>query len=85
MARPWHDWAPDLAQPGDRAAGSRGGGVRPSTSGSSTSSPARSGWRAKGDHLDLLPIFDFTLTHNLGVSLGMFPRPRARCAGGWSG
>ena len=31
------------------------------------------GLRAEGDHLDLLPIFDFTLTHNLGVSLGMFP------------
>jgi signal peptidase II len=25
-----------------------------------------------GDHLDLLPFFDFTLTHNYGVSLGMF-------------
>ena len=24
-----------------------------------------------GDHLDLLPFFDFTLTHNYGVSLGM--------------
>ena len=31
------------------------------------------GLRAEGDHLDLLPIFDFTLTHNIGVSLGMFP------------
>jgi signal peptidase II len=26
----------------------------------------------EGDHLDLLPFFDFTLTHNYGVSLGMF-------------
>ena len=25
------------------------------------------------DHLDLLPFFDLTRTHNLGVSLGMFP------------
>ena len=25
-----------------------------------------------GDHLDLLPFFDFTLTRNYGVSLGMF-------------
>jgi signal peptidase II len=24
-----------------------------------------------GDHLDLLPFFDFTRTHNFGVSLGM--------------
>jgi len=31
------------------------------------------GLTAEGDHLDLLPFFDFTLTHNLGVSLGMFP------------
>ena len=30
------------------------------------------GLTREGDHLDLLPIFDFTLTHNLGVSLGMF-------------
>ena len=30
------------------------------------------GLTQEGDHLDLLPIFDFTLTHNLGVSLGMF-------------
>ena len=27
----------------------------------------------EGDHLDLLPFFDFTLTYNVGVSLGMFP------------
>ena len=27
---------------------------------------------AEGDHLDLLPFFDFTRTHNYGVSLGMF-------------
>jgi len=27
----------------------------------------------EGDHLDLLPFFDFTRTHNIGVSLGMFP------------
>lgn len=27
----------------------------------------------EGDHLDLLPFFDFTRTHNYGVSLGMFP------------
>jgi signal peptidase II len=26
-----------------------------------------------GDHYDLLPFFDFTLTHNYGVSLGMIP------------
>lgn len=26
----------------------------------------------KGDHLDLLSFFDFTRTHNFGVSLGMF-------------
>ena len=25
------------------------------------------------DHMDLLPFFDLTRTHNLGVSLGMFP------------
>ena len=31
------------------------------------------GLAREGDHLDLLPIFDFTLTHNIGVSLGMFP------------
>ena len=31
------------------------------------------GLRYEGDHYDLLPFFDFTLTHNLGVSLGMFP------------
>ena len=31
------------------------------------------GLTREGDHLDLLPIFDFTLTHNIGVSLGMFP------------
>ena len=30
------------------------------------------GLRAEGDHLDLLPFFDFTRTHNYGVSLGMF-------------
>ena len=30
------------------------------------------GLRYEGDHLDLLPIFDFTRTHNFGVSLGMF-------------
>ena len=30
------------------------------------------GLTREGDHLDLLPIFDFTLTHNIGVSLGMF-------------
>jgi len=30
------------------------------------------GLTAEGDHLDLLPIFDFTRTHNYGVSLGMF-------------
>ena len=30
------------------------------------------GLRAEGEHLDLLPIFDFTRTHNYGVSLGMF-------------
>ena len=29
------------------------------------------GLTAEGDHLDLLPIFDFTRTHNYGVSLGM--------------
>jgi signal peptidase II len=26
----------------------------------------------QGDHLDLLPFFDLTRTHNFGVSLGMF-------------
>jgi signal peptidase II len=26
-----------------------------------------------GDHYDLLPFFDFTLTHNYGVSLGLVP------------
>ena len=31
------------------------------------------GLAREGDHLDLLPFFDFTLTHNLGVSLGYFP------------
>ena len=31
------------------------------------------GLRVEGDHLDLLPMFDFTRTHNVGVSLGMFP------------
>jgi len=31
------------------------------------------GLEVEGDHLDLLPFFDFTLTHNLGVSLGYFP------------
>jgi signal peptidase II len=31
------------------------------------------GLTVEGDHLDLLPIFDFTRTHNYGVSLGMFP------------
>jgi signal peptidase II len=30
------------------------------------------GLTVEGDHLDLLPIFDFTRTHNYGVSLGMF-------------
>jgi len=30
------------------------------------------GLRFEGDHLDLLPFFDLTRTHNLGVSLGMF-------------
>ena len=30
------------------------------------------GLRVEGDHFDLLPIFDFTRTHNYGVSLGMF-------------
>ena len=30
------------------------------------------GLTAEGDHLDLMPIFDFTRTHNYGVSLGMF-------------
>jgi signal peptidase II len=29
------------------------------------------GLAAEGDHLDLLPFFDFTRTHNDGVSLGM--------------
>ena len=27
----------------------------------------------EGDHLDLLPFFDFTRTHNVGVSLGLLP------------
>ena len=27
----------------------------------------------EGAHLDLLPFFDFTRTHNIGVSLGMLP------------
>jgi len=31
------------------------------------------GLTREGDHLDLLPFFDFTRTHNYGVSLGMFP------------
>jgi signal peptidase II len=31
------------------------------------------GLHYEGDHLDLLPFFDLTRTHNLGVSLGMFP------------
>ena len=30
------------------------------------------GLRIEGDHLDLLPFFDLTRTHNFGVSLGMF-------------
>jgi signal peptidase II len=30
------------------------------------------GLTAEGDHLGLMPIFDFTRTHNYGVSLGMF-------------
>lgn len=30
------------------------------------------GLRTIGAHLDLLPFFDFTRTHNYGVSLGMF-------------
>ncbi len=29
------------------------------------------GLRFEGDHLDLLPFFDLTRTHNFGVSLGM--------------
>lgn len=29
------------------------------------------GLTVEGDHLDLLPFFDFTRTHNIGVSLGM--------------
>lgn len=29
------------------------------------------GLERQGDHLDLLPFFDFTRTHNFGVSLGM--------------
>ncbi len=29
------------------------------------------GLAVEGDHLDLLPFFDFTRTHNIGVSLGM--------------
>jgi signal peptidase II len=31
------------------------------------------GLRVEGDHLDLIPFFDFTRTHNIGVSLGMLP------------
>ena len=31
------------------------------------------GLAVEGDHLDLLPFFDFTRTHNIGVSLGMLP------------
>jgi signal peptidase II len=31
------------------------------------------GLTVEGDHLDLLPFFDFTRTHNIGVSLGMLP------------
>ena len=31
------------------------------------------GLRYEGDHMDLLPFFDLTRTHNLGVSFGMFP------------
>jgi signal peptidase II len=30
------------------------------------------GLTVEGDHLDLLPFFDFTRTHNYGVSLGLF-------------
>ena len=30
------------------------------------------GLRSEGAHLDLLPFFDLTRTHNFGVSLGMF-------------
>ena len=30
------------------------------------------GLTRQGDHYDLLPFFDFTRTHNYGVSLGMF-------------
>lgn len=30
------------------------------------------GLRIMGDHLDLLPFFDFTRTNNYGVSLGLF-------------
>lgn len=30
------------------------------------------GLRRIGDHLDLLPFFDLTRTHNYGVSLGLF-------------
>ena len=30
------------------------------------------GLRFEGDHMDLLPFFDLTRTHNLGVSLGYF-------------
>ena len=32
----------------------------------------RLGLLSERDHLDLLPFFDFTRTHNFGVSLGMF-------------
>lgn len=32
----------------------------------------RFGLRMIGDHMDLLPFFDLTRTHNYGVSLGMF-------------
>ena len=31
------------------------------------------GLRFQRDHMDLLPFFDLTRTHNVGVSLGMFP------------
>ena len=31
------------------------------------------GLTVEGDHLDLLPFFDFTRTHNIGVSFGQFP------------
>lgn len=33
----------------------------------------RLGLQQEGDHLDLLPFFDFTRVNNYGVSLGMFP------------